>query len=464
MNEPTMPETVTNDQIIALQARLTDAENALRAIHQGEVDAITVSLPDGEQVYSLTSAERVYRDMIETMSEGALNVTVEGMILYCNDRFARMTSTDLATVMGSNLLAYFVEPDRAAISTLLDNATTGVKRIRAGLRSADGGVLPVNVAIHGQHRDNQPYTIITIISELTEMLAAQAATMSALRYARHLIEAILDPLVTIGTNGKITDVNHASELVTGRLSSELIGSDFADYFTEPEKARAFYEQVYSKGYVIDEPLTIRNNYGAVTAMLYNASLYREDDGAVSGVVAVGRDITRHYEDRIQPKQGKNWWTIARWPVLGVALLGFLLVTSTLLLHVEVWTKAQIVTPVTMVKKPYLHAGDHRPTTVFHAGEVAFVHISSQRDVSCFALVHQRILSLINGDIFNRIVWSDPPVSYGYTEAGHYETDHRFDVPADLPHGDYFLERSVTYTCGATTVNQTQPPFSFTVVK
>jgi PAS domain S-box-containing protein len=458
-----MPETLTDDQIIALQARLADAEDALRAIHQGEVDAITVSKPDGERVYSLTSVERVYRDMIESMSEGALNVTAEGMILYCNDRFARMISTDLTTMMGSNLLTYFVEPDRGAISTLLDNAATGVRRVRAGLRGAEGVVLPVSVATHVQHRDDQPYTIITIITDLTEMLAAQAATMTALRYARHLIEAILDPLITIGTNGKITDVNHASELVTGRLSTELIDTNFADYFTEPEKARAFYEQVYTKGYMIDEPLTIRNGSGAVTAMLYNASLYREDDGTVRGVVAVGRDITRHYEDRIRAKQGKNRWTIARWPVLGVALVAFLLATNTLLVNVEAWTKSRIVAPISMVEEPYLHAGDHRPTTVFHPGEVAFAHISTQRTVACYALIHQRILSLIDGDIFNRIVWSDPPVSYGYTEAGHFETDYRFVVPVDLPPGLYFFERNSTYTCDATTINQSQPLMSFTVV-
>jgi PAS domain S-box-containing protein len=464
MSVPDMPGGLTHDQITALQARLAEAEDTLRAIRLGEVDAITVTRPEGEQVYSLTSVERVYRDMIETMSESALNVTSDGMILYCNERFARMTKADLTTVMGSNLLTHFVESDRDAISSLLASAPTGIKRIRAGLCGADGLVLPVNVATHARDHDDQSYTIITIITDLTEILAAQASTMTALRYARHLIEAILDPLITIDTDGKITDVNHASELATGRSSTELVDTNFADYFTEPEKARKFYEQVFLKGYVLDEPLKIRNGFGAGTEMLYNASLYREDDGTIGGVVAVGRDVTRHYEDRIKAKHGKRWRSIAQWPLLGVALVAFLLLASTVLSGVDAWTKARIVSPVSMLDAPYLHAGDHRPTSLFHAGDTVFSHISTRRSVACFALIQQRILSLIDGDIANRVVWSNLAVSFGYTEAGNFETDYRFVVPDNLPEGAYFLERNTTYNCGGTAIDQSQPLIPFAVVK
>jgi PAS domain S-box-containing protein len=464
MNVPNMPEDLTLDQIIALQARLTDAEETLRAIRHLEVDAIVVTRPEGEQVYSLTSVERIYRDMIETMSESALNVTSDGMILYCNERFARMTKVDLTTVMGSNLLNHFVESDRDAISGLLDGATTGIKRMRAGLRGTDGLVLPVNVATYAWRRDDQPSTIITVITDLTDILAAQASTMTALRYARHLIEAILDPLITIHTDGKITDVNHASRLATGRSSTELVGTDFADYFSEPEKARKFYEQVFAKGYVLDEPLTINNGFGAGTQMLFNASLYREDDGTIGGAVAVGRDVTRHYEDRIQAKHRKRWRTIVQWPLLGVALLGFLLLASSFLSHVDAWTKAQMVSPISMLEAPYLHTGDHRPTTILHAGEAVFYHISTRHSVACFALIQQRILSLVDGGVVHRIIWSNLAVTFGYTKAGNFETNYRFVVPDILPQGDYFLERNTTYDCGGTTLNISRPLLPFTVVK
>ena len=80
-------------------------------------------------------------------------------------------------------------------------------------------------------------------------------------YARSLIEASLDPLVTISPEGKITDVNRATEEATGLPREGLIGSDFSDYFTEPDKAREGYQQVFSQGFVRDYPLTLRHASG-----------------------------------------------------------------------------------------------------------------------------------------------------------------------------------------------------------
>ncbi len=110
-------------------------------------------------------------------------------------------------------------------------------------------------------------------------------------YARNLIEASLDPLVTIGPDGKITDVNKATEQVTGVSRERLIGSDFADYFTEPDKAREGYQRVFSQGTVKDYPLTIRHVSGRTTDVLYNASVYKNEAGEVQGVFAAARDIT-----------------------------------------------------------------------------------------------------------------------------------------------------------------------------
>ena len=110
-------------------------------------------------------------------------------------------------------------------------------------------------------------------------------------YARSLIEASLDPLVTISVDGKITDVNHATEEVTGVPREQLIGSDFSNYFTEPQKARAGYEQVFRHGFVRDYPLELKRRDGHVTPVLYNASVYRDDSGRNMGVFAAARDIT-----------------------------------------------------------------------------------------------------------------------------------------------------------------------------
>lgn len=110
-------------------------------------------------------------------------------------------------------------------------------------------------------------------------------------YNRSLIEASIDPLVTIAPDGKITDVNSATETITGCSRNELIGNDFSDYFTESGKARAVYQQVFREGAVRDYPLQIQHLDGHATSVLYNASLFRDENGELKGVFAAARDIT-----------------------------------------------------------------------------------------------------------------------------------------------------------------------------
>jgi PAS domain S-box-containing protein len=109
------------------------------------------------------------------------------------------------------------------------------------------------------------------------------------QYARSLIEASLDPLFTISPEGKITDMNNATVKVTGVTREQLIGTDFFNYFTQPQKAREVYKQVFEKGFVADYPLTIRD--GELTDVLFNGSVYKDENGNVLGAVVVARDIT-----------------------------------------------------------------------------------------------------------------------------------------------------------------------------
>ena len=134
-----------------------------------------------------------------------------------------------------------------------------------------------------------------------ERKRAEEKLREASLYARNLIEASLDPLVTISSEGKIMDVNKATVEVTGVGRSKLIGSDFSDYFTEPEKAKAGYRKVLADRSVINYPLTLRHMSGKTTDVLYNATVYRNEKGATQGVFAAARDITerKRVEDEIR---------------------------------------------------------------------------------------------------------------------------------------------------------------------
>jgi PAS domain S-box-containing protein len=139
-------------------------------------------------------------------------------------------------------------------------------------------------------------------------------------YNRSLIEASIDPLVTIGPDGKITDVNIATENVTGYNRNELIGTDFSDYFTEPERAREGYKKVFKDGLVLNYPLEIKNRNGHITPVLYNASVYKDESGEIIGVFAAARDVTqikkaeqklKEYQDTLEEKVENRTKELAR---------------------------------------------------------------------------------------------------------------------------------------------------------
>jgi len=138
------------------------------------------------------------------------------------------------------------------------------------IRDADGTIIGTSVI----HRD------------MTEQ-------QRAAKYARGLIEAGLDPLMTISPEGKITDANEATVKLIEVPRDNLIGTSFSDYFTDPKKAQEIYQRVFTQGTAVDYPLTLRHRDGheTLTEVLFNASVYRDPGGNVLGVVAVARDVT-----------------------------------------------------------------------------------------------------------------------------------------------------------------------------
>lgn len=132
---------------------------------------------------------------------------------------------------------------------------------------------------------------VTLFEDITERKRMEEELRQGVKYNRGLIEASLDPLVIIGQDGRITDVNFATEKMTGRTRVELIGTDFADYFTEPDKARSGYEIAFQNGFVCDYELEVKGNDDSKKSILYNASVYLNDKGETIGVFAAVHDIT-----------------------------------------------------------------------------------------------------------------------------------------------------------------------------
>ena len=152
-----------------------------------------------------------------------------------------------------------------------------------------------------------PVGFLLMSHDISEKVLTEEKLRSTAMYSRSLIEASLDPLVTISPEGKITDVNEAAIRVTGVERAQLVGTDFSDYFTEPDRAREGYRQVFAQGFVTDYPLTIRHTGGDLTDVLYNASVYKDADGHVLGVFAAARDVTaqRRAESEVAKQRARE---------------------------------------------------------------------------------------------------------------------------------------------------------------
>jgi PAS domain S-box-containing protein len=135
----------------------------------------------------------------------------------------------------------------------------------------------------------------TLIRELQDALAERSRSEKKIQdlqhYNRGLIEASLDPLLIFDQKGIILDVNEAAVKATGTTRKELIGTLFADYFTDPKKAHESAMLVFEKGEVRDYELVMKSRDGTKTIVAYNASIFKDQTGQVVGAFAAARDIT-----------------------------------------------------------------------------------------------------------------------------------------------------------------------------
>ena len=124
-------------------------------------------------------------------------------------------------------------------------------------------------------------------------------------YTRGLIESSPDALVTFDENGIITDVNEQTAKLTGCAREELIGSQFRDYFTDPERAYLGVKRSFEEGKVTDYELVMKSKTGELTVVSYNAIVYMDEKGQVRGVFAAARDISESKRVEKELKEAKE---------------------------------------------------------------------------------------------------------------------------------------------------------------
>ncbi len=299
MTEPTYAE---------LKERLERAEGILRSLEHGEADAVLSRDGPGlvrskgavskEQMLmaELSESKEHYHTLFNSIDEGFCLIEMiydehenpmDWRFLETNPAFEKQTG--LRDGVGKRMRELAPDHEAHWFETYGKVAQTGEPiRFQNEAKELGGRWFDLYAFRIGE---SGSYKVAILFRDITESKAAERAAQLASQYARSLIEASLDPLVTINAEGKITDVNEASVQATGVPREQLIGTDFSNYFTDPAKAREGYLTVFSDGFVRDYPLAIHHVSGRIIDVLYNASVYKDDKGNVVGVFAAARDVT-----------------------------------------------------------------------------------------------------------------------------------------------------------------------------
>jgi len=175
-------ETSLDSEILELRQRLEEAEDTLRAIREGEVDALVIDAPQGEVIYTLTGADYPYRLMIDEMNEGAVSVSPDSFILYSNRHFASILGLTEASASGVSFCDYVVPDMRDQCLDDLQQACNASIRREYTLRSGAGKEVPVLLSF----AKLQPQT--NSIGIIVTDLSAQKGLEEKLREAKSTLE------------------------------------------------------------------------------------------------------------------------------------------------------------------------------------------------------------------------------------------------------------------------------------
>jgi PAS domain S-box-containing protein len=246
---------------------------------------------------NLKTSEITYRSLFENSLIAISQAHPDGRFIRVNKAYSDLYGypdqvTMLEEISGNSRVLYSNPDDRQKVINILDEfGYMGPAEFE--LNKRNGEKFWALVAAKQVKDDNGRLLFLQAEHiDITPLKNLERQRYLSSHYARNLIEASLDPLVTINIDGKITDVNAATEKITGIKRELLIGTDFAEYFSKPERARDGYKIVFKNGSVKDYPLSILNVSGKKIDVLYNATLFKNDAGEVQGVFAAARDIAR----------------------------------------------------------------------------------------------------------------------------------------------------------------------------
>lgn len=285
------------DVLAEVRARLEEAEETLWAIRHGEVDALVISGPEGDRVFTLKGADHTYRMLVETINEGAATIAADGKIIYANRKLAEMLKLPLEQVMNSAICGYVDPPDRELFEALFSRGKQGATNGEVRLRAANGSPVPAYLSLSSMKLEALPDMVCLAATDLTEQ-KRQEEIVAAGHLSRTILDQAEHAIVVCDAQGIITQ---ASRAVHHLFSGNPLLRRFEEVFplrinsrgndAEPSE-RAFFLAPVLRGRVYrDLEASFRCLDGRDYHLLLDAGPITGDNEVVLGCVVVLTDIT-----------------------------------------------------------------------------------------------------------------------------------------------------------------------------
>ncbi|MDD1759339.1 MAG: PAS domain S-box protein, partial [Methanothrix sp.] len=282
--------TMSNEDLLAenedLRRSLDEAQEILHAIRSGEVDALVLSRPEGEQVFTLEGADRAYRVLIEAMNEGAITMAADGTILFCNRYFADMVKSPQEKVIGSSFYRFISQADRAAFKMLQQ----GLGRDELILRADDETILPVYISINFLKLSESQEAFCVIVTDLIDQKRKEEI-VAAEKLARSIIEQTTEAVVVCDKDGKITRFSNAASKIVG-CDPTLKSFEVLFDLQHPIAKKLSPVSAALRGEVLLQvEASFKRSDSTLLHLLLNAGPLTSEDGKIIGCVVTLTDIT-----------------------------------------------------------------------------------------------------------------------------------------------------------------------------
>ena len=281
---PRKKHPIRSTQVTDLRARIVELEETLRAIRMGEVDAVLVSGPHGDQVFTLQGAEHPYRLMVETIDEGAATLAEDGTVLYANRSFAEIFDIPLEKFIGAPLNDFVFGEDRELLAVLIADANLNIVRGEIRLDSHRQRPRTIRLTL-SPVREQGGHTICVVATELTELIetneALRVSELSLRQLSARLLKLQDEERRRIArdlhdtTGQKIAVLSMSLDRLAKLVDTRKV--DVKDALTESrDVVGKIGEEIRTLSYLLHPPLL--DECGLASAVLWYAEGFKKRSG------------------------------------------------------------------------------------------------------------------------------------------------------------------------------------------